>query len=282
MTRKGTRLSSVLFTFFFAVAAFGVLGSAAAQDTIAMNQSDAYAREIEQHILAFTNTERTRRSLPPLVVHTKLEDAARRHSGAMSSQRFFAHVDPRGRNPSDRVFGLYPELIGGIGENIALNHGDSALRTAENFMIAWMNSAGHRRNILSAEYAYIGVGVVAEASGPRYYATQKFGNLIAELTGRAPDPVAAETEVMLRFVYLGPPQNRDNLSVFVSLPDPRARFELGGGRYMIGAGLLEPRWTRNTEFSIRIPTNSGTGRYTVRMGYNNSYVDSPGITVIAR
>ncbi|TVR60430.1 MAG: CAP domain-containing protein [Spirochaetaceae bacterium] len=282
MTGRRTRLKNAVIAFFAVAAASGAVGPAAAQDTTAMNRSDAYAREIEEHILTLTNAERARRNLPPLVVHTKLDNAARRHSGAMSSQRFFAHVDPRGRNPQDRVFSLYPELIGGIGENIALNHGDSALRTAENIMIAWMNSAGHRRNILSAEYTYIGVGVVAEASGPRYYATQKFGNLIAELTDRAPDSVAAGTEVMLRFMYLGPAQNRDNLSVFVSLPDPRARFELGGGRYMVGAGLLEPRWTGRSEFSIRVPTSSGTGRYTVRMGYNNSYVDSPGITVTAQ
>ncbi len=282
MAKGQTWPQCALIAFFVVAAAFGAVASIAAQDTNAMNRNDAYAREIEHHILDLTNAERARRSLPPLVLHAKLEDAARRHSGAMSSQRFFAHIDPRGRNPSDRVFDLYPELIGGIGENIALNHGDSALRTAENIMIAWMNSAGHRRNILSAEYTYIGIGVVAEASGPRYYATQKFGNLIAELTDRVPESVAVGTEVLLRFVYLGPAQKRDSLSVFVSLPDPRARFELGGGRYMIGAGLLEPRWTRNTEFSIRIPTNSGTGRYTVRMGYNNSFVDSPGITVIAR
>lgn len=121
----------------------------------------------EDRVTALTNAEREAAGCAPLAVDERLRTAARGHSHDMAANDYFSHTSLDGRTPSDRAREAgYP---GGVGENIAYGY-----RTPEDVMRGWMNSDGHRRNILSCRYTVIGVGLAYDERGRPYW-TQKFG-----------------------------------------------------------------------------------------------------------
>ena len=95
---------------------------------------------------------------------------ARAHSADMATKGYFDHTSPDGRSPFDRMraAGYRGNLMG---ENIAAGQ-----RTAAAVETAWMNSPGHRANILNCGYKVIGIGVATRSSSPYgIYWTQDFG-----------------------------------------------------------------------------------------------------------
>jgi uncharacterized protein YkwD len=113
------------------------------------------------------NCERTRRHIAPLKCDLRLVWLGRRHSSDMVRQHYFSHITPEGLSPFDRM-----EAAGirfqSAGENIALNSSITGAHTA------WMNSPGHRQNILSKDFTYTGVGLAEsqESWGRAYDLTQ--------------------------------------------------------------------------------------------------------------
>jgi uncharacterized protein YkwD len=123
--------------------------------------------QVEGQILELTNRERQRVGLPPLWPNPRLFAAARAHSVNMARHRRMDHTLD-GVSPFRRIADAgYP--IGIAGENVAVGY-----NTLVDLMDAWMKSAGHRQNILSPDYAEIGIGWAAGPSGEFYY-TQEFG-----------------------------------------------------------------------------------------------------------
>lgn len=107
----------------------------------------------ETKMLELLNKERTSRGLRPLVMDPKLQEVARAHSKDMFARGYFAHVDPDGNDPFDRMKAAGIQYLV-AGENLAL---------APNVDLAHdglMNSPGHRANILTPEYGRIGIGVI--------------------------------------------------------------------------------------------------------------------------
>jgi stress response protein SCP2 len=103
-------------------------------------------------VVTATNAQRARHRLPPLGVDARLAAAAHAHSADMVARGFFAHADPDGRNVDARVRAAgYPYRV--VAENIAAGQPDAAA-----VVEAWMNSPGHRANILRPEVTQIGVG----------------------------------------------------------------------------------------------------------------------------
>ncbi len=105
-------------------------------------------------VVAVTNGERTTSGLMTLTLNTKLSNAATAKLADMFAKQYFAHEAPDGTTPADWVEGAgYVYRL--TGENLALGDfsGDTDLVTA------WMNSPGHRANILKPEYTEIGVAV---------------------------------------------------------------------------------------------------------------------------
>jgi uncharacterized YkwD family protein len=121
----------------------------------------------EQQVFMQVNKERTSRGLSPLVWDSTLGYVARLKSQDMINEHYFSHQSPKYGSPFQMMeyFGL---KFSAAGENIA--YGQS---TAQEVMTAWMNSAGHRANILSSSYTHIGVGVAKAANGTLYW-TQEF------------------------------------------------------------------------------------------------------------
>lgn len=114
----------------------------------------AAAPTLEEQVVVLVNEHRQANGgLPPLKHEPKLETAAALHSANMANRDFFAHCDPDTKStPWDRMTAA-GYVWSHAGENIAAGHA-----TAEAVMTTWMNSSGHRANILRPEFREIGVG----------------------------------------------------------------------------------------------------------------------------
>ena len=111
-------------------------------------------------LLCLLNRERRARRLHPLHSQPRLFKASFRHSRAMVKERFFAHVQPGGIGLTTRLLRTHylPSKGWIVGENIAWGRG--AMDSPLNITRAWMNSTGHRANILNRGFRQIGIGIV--------------------------------------------------------------------------------------------------------------------------
>ncbi len=128
--------------------------------------ANADARRLEDAVLCLVNRERTKRGLSRLRPNDRLDRAARGHSRAMVERNFFSHDSPGGRSVLERVKSRGYRSSGGlmVGENIAWGSGSYA--TPGEIVDGWMNSSGHRANILHRGFDEIGVGVALGAPRP--------------------------------------------------------------------------------------------------------------------
>ncbi len=111
------------------------------------------------------NAERAKEGLNPLTIDKKVAAAALVR--AKETVQSFSHTRPDGRSFST-VFAENGVSYRGAGENIAYGY-----RSAEQVMNAWMNSSGHRANIMNPNYTSIGIGYYQTDSGVQYW-TQLF------------------------------------------------------------------------------------------------------------
>lgn len=114
--------------------------------------------------LCLLNHIREAHGLHALRANLRLHEAAQRYSHAMVDHVFFDHVSPGGSTLVSRVRAtayLRPNTAWMLGENIAW--GTGRLATPAETVDAWMHSAGHRRNILTARFREIGIGIAVGA-----------------------------------------------------------------------------------------------------------------------
>jgi uncharacterized protein YkwD len=122
----------------------------------------ASKRALVRATLCMLNVERSRHRLRPLRLNRTLSAAARRHSRAMAERHFFSHDSLNGSSFLDRIKRtgyLRGARSWAVGENIA--YGSGRLSTPRAIGKAWMDSPGHRANILSRSFRSIGVGISA-------------------------------------------------------------------------------------------------------------------------
>jgi len=117
-----------------------------------------------QQVIDLTNAQRSKNGLPALKADSQLSSVAQKKSADMAQNNYFSHTSPTYGSPFDmmRDFGV---TYKSAGENIAQGQ-----RSPQEVVNAWMNSEGHRKNILSANFTHIGVGY--EKSGNHW--TQMF------------------------------------------------------------------------------------------------------------
>jgi uncharacterized protein YkwD len=116
---------------------------------------------IRAAVLCLHNRDRAAAGLPALKENAKLRKAAVGHSGDMVERRYFDHDEPDGDGMVDRIKRtgyVRPGDAWSLGENIAW--GTENLATPAEIHEAWMNSAGHRANILRRSFREIGIGIV--------------------------------------------------------------------------------------------------------------------------
>ncbi|WP_047980295.1 CAP domain-containing protein [Ornithinibacillus contaminans] len=127
-------------------------------------QGDYSLSEFENDVVTLTNQERQQAGLSILQVDNSLSGVAREKSNDMQQKGYFSHTSPTYGSPFDmmRDFGITYQSAG---ENIAQGQ-----QSPEEVVQAWMNSEGHRANILNGDFTHIGVGY--DPSG--HYWTQMF------------------------------------------------------------------------------------------------------------
>jgi uncharacterized protein YkwD len=140
-------------------AAPSALGARACESANATPAS-ASKRTMVRATLCVLNQQRAKHGLRPLKLNKKLSRAARRHARDMDRRNYFSHDSLGGGSFVDRIRRagyLRGARRWSVGENLAWGtHGNSAPRTITQM---WMNSPGHRANILSPSFREIGIGV---------------------------------------------------------------------------------------------------------------------------
>ena len=134
--------------------------------------SDKFMAQVEQAIFNKVNQERAKAGVAPLTYNTTMEKYARIKSQDMGDNNYFDHKDLNGNliTTKMKADGVSYQAWG---ENIAYIGGiTDPTQLANKFMTNWMNSSGHRKNILSTNFKSIGVGVYKV--GNKVYATQEF------------------------------------------------------------------------------------------------------------
>ncbi|MFJ5924939.1 sigma-70 family RNA polymerase sigma factor [Kitasatospora sp. NPDC092948] len=123
--------------------------------------------DLGQQVLDLVNTQRAQAGCSALRANDQLATAAQEQSDDMAARSFFDHTNPDGEGPEQRIDAAGYEWSG-WGENIARGQKDAAA-----VMNSWMNSPGHRANILNCAFTELGVGVHQGTGGPWW--TQDFG-----------------------------------------------------------------------------------------------------------
>ncbi|WP_318036166.1 CAP domain-containing protein [Halobacillus amylolyticus] len=121
----------------------------------------------EEKVVQLVNEERAKEGLAPLEMHNRLSDLARMKSQDMADKGYFSHTSPTYGSPFD-MMKQYDFSYSTAGENIAAGQ-----RTPQEVVEGWMNSPGHRANIMNESFTHIGVGYVEGGSYGTYW-TQLF------------------------------------------------------------------------------------------------------------
>ena len=155
----------------------------------ASEYTDAVTRAVERLV----NAERAKAGLPAFKRSAKLPSIALAHSRDMAQRNYISHVTPEGLDPSARAKKAGYDIVKkrgnsirtGVGENLYEHQSvmrdekgerpylESAQKVAEAAVKGWMNSPGHRRNILNPDYNYQGTGV-AVSKDKKIKITQMF------------------------------------------------------------------------------------------------------------
>ena len=128
------------------------------------NSNQAQVSSVIQQVVDLTNAERAKEGLAPLQIDSALTKSAQLKSQDMKDNNYFSHTSPTYGSPFDQMKSLGISYKSAA-ENIAMGQ-----RSAQEVVQGWMNSAGHRANIMNGSYTHIGVGL----SDSGYYWTQQF------------------------------------------------------------------------------------------------------------
>jgi uncharacterized protein YkwD len=152
--------------------------------------------QVGQATLCLLNNERAAARLRPLAYSAALTQPSAAYSTRMVSEDFFAHESPDGTTLESRLTAagyISPDGDWFVGENLAWGQGN--LATPRAIAVAWMNSPGHRHNILQPEFTEVGVGIVPGTPGDATWGatyTTDFGNVTAApAAGGASNAVAS-------------------------------------------------------------------------------------------
>ena len=121
----------------------------------------------QQQVLDLVNAERTKRGISALTLDSNLSSVATKKSQDMVNKNYFDHTSPTYGSPFDMMkqFGISYRTAG---ENIAKGQ-----KTPQEVVTAWMNSEGHRKNILNPNFTNLGIGIAKDSKGTTYW-TQMF------------------------------------------------------------------------------------------------------------
>lgn len=130
------------------------------------NTSNLSANELE--VFNLINQQRTNQGLSALKIDNEVQNVARIKAQDMVSNNYFSHTSPTYGSPFD-MLNSFKVKYSTAGENIATNSSNNSAVTA------WMNSSGHKANILNKNFNYTGVGVVSSSTYNKVYVQMFIG-----------------------------------------------------------------------------------------------------------
>jgi uncharacterized protein YkwD len=170
------------------------VAAGAACDNSGITPSQDNLAQVSASILCLVNAERQDQGLAPLTQNGQLDNASQVMSDLMVEKVFFAHETPDGRNVVDRVepTGYLPRTDDWVlGENLAW--GSGALSTPQAIVNGWMNSEGHRKNILATDYKDIGIGITMGSPSPQAKGGTTYANAFGAKGQASSDAASAAT-----------------------------------------------------------------------------------------
>ncbi|ESR23922.1 hypothetical protein N177_2867 [Lutibaculum baratangense AMV1] len=218
--------------------------------------------------LELVNADRSQHGLPPLRQDDVLNRIAQSHASDQLSRGYYGHVSPGGKGVQDRYLDAGGNKWRLVQENIATCRGcDVSADRVERFETGWMNSPGHRENILREGIDRFGFGIAGEDG--RVHAVQTFSGPGSSNGGSETEASASEIQNAAvqainearRSAGVSPLQASDALRRGASamLPEPGARrFEPGSMNALVGALSDETR-ARFSGFSTAIGICGGCG-----------------------
>lgn len=144
----------------------GTVNSGSTTTGTTSSTSSANVATAEKNAVELMNADRRANGLSDLKVSSAVTAVARSHAQDMVNRKFFSHSNPDGKTPSDRLKAAGISYSA-VGENIAENTSVQAAETS------FMNSSGHRANILNSNYTTVGIGVAYDSAG-NVYVVQDF------------------------------------------------------------------------------------------------------------
>jgi uncharacterized protein YkwD len=180
-----------------AVLALAVPAGAQAQGCAYADQipNSSNIAQLRGATLCLLNQERAKNGLGAVAYNETLETSSQVASDDMVARRYFSHTPPEGTSLQEKLAAyIAGTSVWNIGENLAW--GDGSMSTPAATVVAWMNSPGHRANVLNGEFKEIGVGITpgtpnGSAGGGTYathYGTRSGGG------GGAADDLEVSTE----------------------------------------------------------------------------------------
>ena len=118
---------------------------------------------LQEQVITITNQDRAAYGLGPVSANSALTNAAQAHSNDQAWANTMSHTGTDGSNAAARI-SRAGYRYSAWGENVAAGYGDPAA-----VMTAWMNSPGHRANILNGTYTQIGIGLAYATNGTPYF-----------------------------------------------------------------------------------------------------------------
>jgi len=169
-----------------------IFGLAFSVKSLVIKNPDLISAVIAGVLVDLTNTNRLSENLNPLEFSPVLTSAAQLKADDMATKSYFAHTSPDGKNPW-YWFTLSNYRFLYAGENLAVNFVDS-----EDVVRAWMNSEGHKANILNAKFTEIGIAMASGIYNGResIYVVQLFGKPAPLAKARVPVEVRENIEVL--------------------------------------------------------------------------------------
>jgi uncharacterized protein YkwD len=207
---------------------------------------------LELDLLGKTNAARAENNLPALQLDETLSLAARHHALEMATLHYFSHQSPTPGNttPPERIANAGSPYMA-VGENIAKMPPMLVITLADETVTGWMNSPGHRANMLETSFTHVGFGIAKDSQGFTYvvqnFAYEPFKLLSAEVKSKS------------QASYL--------IVLDVTLPQPStAAFSYGNGvtepmQLQAGSNQVEFSTTEANQLYIQgaVPSPTGGG-----------------------
>lgn len=145
--------------------------------TIPIRHNYTFLDAVEAQVLSLCNAERAKTGAPTLTMDSKLRDISRYKAMEMLQYNYFSHNSAvSGKTPFD-LASSFGYAYSAFGENIQMSQGKNSADVTANYLVTnWMNSPGHKANILNPAFKRMGIGVVFSSDNNSAYESQMFSN----------------------------------------------------------------------------------------------------------